>query len=455
MGPLQVKEWQTLLREIHAAQVVPIIGPGLVSLQQENARQYCNLYAYLAPQLAQALGLPNPDRHTGLTTVIRSYLRRGGQRADIYHEIRAVLEDCHHSPPPPLLDLASITDFNLYVSCTFDQFLVKALKQIQLGFHPQKNVLRYHPEKPVDIPSSVTSPLVYYLFGDYQTYPYFAIWDEDYLEFLYGLMNHISILRNLFHTLKNKSLLILGVPYEDWLVRFFLRIVKQCRLSEQRHECMTYLADCENNIGEPLVFFFDRLKNATRVIHTDPGDFVAELKERWEDTYSMTNDASSFLRAMPETMESHAIFISYAKEDLETAVTLAMALAKANLPVWLDKGRLRGGQDFDMRLQYAVKQGCSFFVSLISRETEKTRERYVHQERQWAAEAHVPSFVYYIPVIIDKTIEKPTLEPECFSGIHPERLTDDPGSWQDVVRRIKDCFDAYQQSSFTQRPRSF
>lgn len=450
MKRLEESEWKNLLREIHASQVIPVIGPELISCQQENSLHCCSLYAQIAPKLAEALGLKDPANHTAITTVTRSYLQQGGRRDEIYHEIRTILETYHPPIPQSLLELASITDFNLYISCTFDHYLVKALKEIRNDI----KVLRYSPTEPVDIPAKITSPLVYYAFGDVQTYPDFAIWDEDCLEFLCGLMGHAGTLGNLFRALKNKSLLILGAPYEDWLVRFFLRIVKQSRLSEQRG-CMTYLADCESNIGEPLVFFFDRLKNATRIIHADPGDFVTELVERWRDEFGIHNEDSSFLNAMPETMELHAVFISYAKEDLATAIRLAKALAAANIPVWLDKERLKVGENYDFRLKNVVKRKCSFFVSLISSATEGTRDRYAHRERQWAAEAHVEGFAYYMPVIIDDQITEPKLEPKEFSGIHIDILNETNESLKKIVKKIEDCYNKYKASNFIERPYSF
>ena len=83
-------------------------------------------------------------------------------------------------------------------------------------------------------------------------------------------------------------------------------------------------------------------------------------------------------------------------------------------PAWIDKQRLRSGENYERQLEFAVKSGCSFFISLISKATESDPSRFVHHERKWAAQRHVDGFVFYLPVIIDDT-EKPTLEPPEFS----------------------------------------
>jgi hypothetical protein len=86
MKRLEESEWKNLLREIHASQVIPVIGPELISCQQENSLHCCSLYAQIAPKLAEALGLKDPANHTAITTVTRSYLQQGGRRDEIYQE---------------------------------------------------------------------------------------------------------------------------------------------------------------------------------------------------------------------------------------------------------------------------------------------------------------------------------------------------------------------------------
>ena len=41
--------------------------------------------------------------------------------------------------------------------------------------------------------------------------------------------------------------------------------------------------------------------------------------------------------------------------------------------------------------------------------------------RRWAAQRHVDGFIYYIPIVIDDTVE-PKLEPPSFAKTHFDRL---------------------------------
>ena len=124
---------------------------------------------------------------------------------------------------------------------------------------------------------------------------------------------------------------------------------------------------------------------------------------------------------MPDEMPRGAVFVSYSRDDREAVATLVRDLTAAEIPVWVDKQRLSAGENYERSLEFAVKNACSFFVSVISRATDSDSTRFVHTERSWAAQRHVEGFVYYIPIVIDDT-EKPKLEPASFAKIHFDRL---------------------------------
>jgi hypothetical protein len=237
------------------------------------------------------------------------------------------------------------------------------------------------------------------------------------------MIGHHAQLERLFLLLKTRYLLLLGAPFTDWLVRFFLFVVKGGRFSDHRKEdVQTYLTDRAENLGEPLIFFFDRVVGTTRIIRGDPGTFTCELALRWRAEYQNAAADEDVFAQFSEEMPRGAVFISYSRDDTEAVRRLVRGLRGAQVPVWLDKQRLRAGENYERSLEFAVKNGCSFFLSIVSRATETDPERFVHQERHWAAQRHVEGFVFYIPVIIDETAQ-PTGEPAEFAKIHFERLS--------------------------------
>ena len=141
---LSDRDWRNLLREIHSGNVIPVVGPGLVTVD-DAARGAVPLYRHLAPQLAKDLDLPDPDRYTSFNAVARDFLYGGGERKDLYIGIGCILDELDVPPPKALLELASITDFELFISGTIDPLLTRAVAKSRPGFSPDRGVIRFHP----------------------------------------------------------------------------------------------------------------------------------------------------------------------------------------------------------------------------------------------------------------------------------------------------------------------
>ncbi len=412
--------WTRLLRDIHNRQVLPIIGPGLVTVNEQG--RDILFTDWLAPQFARRLGLPETENVT-LNRAACAHLVNRGKRKDIYEELREMVEQHENlAMPRGLADLAAIRDFDLFISSTFDGFLSRALRQSRPGYKPdERGLAAFHPSRPVDLPDSLPGTFIYHVLGAYNTYPDFAVWEEDYMEFLCGLLEAPKdTRRNLFRELRNRSLLLIGAPFDDWMVRFFLRIAKQERLSDRRGSVDDYIAEVPEMLGQPLIFYFDKVIGSPQIIFADPLTFVRELRTRWAAKYE-GGSSEDLLASIPDDMERGSVFISYSHDDLPAAAVLAAGLRGAGIPVWLDWRRLNPGGDWEQALKRAVKSRAALFLSLISAATEKNPDRFVHEERKWAAEVHVPGEIFYIPVVIDDT-QTPAREPEVFARLHRHTL---------------------------------
>jgi len=454
------REWRTLLREIHSGNVIPVVGPGLVTIT-DSAGASMPLYRHLAPQVASDLGLPDPEQYTTFNAVARDFLLDGGERRELYIAVGCIMDRLQAPIPRSLLDLASITDFELFIAGTVDPLLARAVAKARPGFSLDRNVIRFHPagnpnrsqqaplsgsmESPCDLPARFPGALVYHILGDVNTSPDFAIWEEDYIEFIFGLIENRDTLENLFRLLKTRDLLLLGAPSDDWIVRFFLRVARGKRLSDSPRR--GYLADSRESLGETMVLFIDKAVKATRIIEGTPAEFVSELAQRWRSAYGATTDVEAFLQRQPEDMPRNSVFVSYSRDDFDVTVRVAQALAAAGVPIWLDRQRLKVGENYDRSLEHAVKSDASFFLSIISKATESDATRYVHKERGWAAQKHVDGYVFYLPLVIDDTTVV-KLEPPCFAHTDREHLSDEtlPG----FVARVRQLVEEFRDSG---RPR--
>lgn len=411
--------WEKILRAVSDRQVLPILGPSVTTIAVDG--RSLTIREWLAPLLAEKLGVAKPGDHgIGLNEVAVRHLMNKGDRIRIYEETREIIHNVikggDFSIPQPLRDLAAITDFDLFITSSFDPFLGMAMEEARPGFQVNsKSVGKFYPgHDNIDLPDDVSNGYIYHILGDFKTYPDFGVWEEDYMEFICGLIEAPKdTRRNLFRNLRNRSLLLIGSPFDDWMVRFFLRVAKGQRLSD-RSGPFDYLAENPDEVNSPLVFFFDHVVKSGEVLGSKPEDFVAELSRRWKEE-NLGGSVAEFLESLGDDPEKGCIFISYSHDDMEVAANLAIALRTAGLPVWMDKNRLKAGGDWENHLKRAVKKRASLFISLISEATEsdEERQRFVHREREWAADEQMQGYIFYIPVIIDGSPAPPRNEPEA------------------------------------------
>ncbi len=251
--------WENLLDYIEEQHVIPIVGPDLLNVEVDGSRIL--LDRYIAKHLARKLSLPADllSAEPSLNEIVCHFLgRRDGCRQDLYPTIRKIVLHGSFSPPKPLLQLAEITHFTLFVTTTFDSLLEQAINQVRFGGRDETATIAYAPNNVKDLgcpKESLHRPTVYHLLGKLSTRPTdYAISDEDVLEFVCALQSDNRRPELLFDELQNNHLLILGEDFSDWLARFFLRTAKRRRLSDPR-DVLEILADTKTHRDRDLVLF--------------------------------------------------------------------------------------------------------------------------------------------------------------------------------------------------------
>ncbi|SMF96369.1 TIR domain-containing protein [Methylomagnum ishizawai] len=414
---LSEKEWRDLLVDVDAGTVIPVIGPALITLHDPNKGEHESLYSMLAPKLAAELELPQPERFTTTAQVAATHVLSGRGCSRVYRELRALLRTVDsnigvsslEAIAPTLQLLARIRSFSLFIGTTPDHHMAHALGAHRPGFDLSRHLIVFHPnESPEerDLPTTrLRGPeaYLYQLLGDQDAHHCrdFAVWEEDLMEFICGLLEHSDQLKNLFTVLRERSLLFLGAPADDWTVRFLLRVVRGERLSNRRRDQISeYIADDSATLSQSTMLYFDQAVQTTRLIGGNPAEFTYELFSRWQQSYGVETDDRRFLDSLPAEMPSGAVFISYANEDLPTALDIARALHSEGVPIWIDRRHLQAGQRYDEKLEAAVKLRSSLFIALVSPASESSPTRYVQNERRWAAMRQGDlSDEFYLPVL--------------------------------------------------------
>jgi len=131
-------------------------------------------------------------------------------------------------------------------------------------------------------------------------------------------------------------------------------------------------------------------------------------------------------RFLPSTREmpDNAVFISYAREDLEAVLRLKAGLEGAGITTWSDVERLEVGDDFDRKIQRNIAR-CSYFIAVISATTQARHEGYFRREWNYAIDRvrnMADGALFILPVTIDNTTAGEALVPDKFKSLHFTQL---------------------------------
>ncbi len=422
--------WGDLLTFIEEGDVIPIIGQGVVTFGPDDEP----LYPWLATRLAERLSIPleGIDQPISLNTVATAFHLRGNDQPNkLYTRLFQIIKEECPEPGSLLRSVAQIKAFNLFLSTTIDPLLENALNIERFGGQPCTESVSFSEGLDrKDLPvrkRDLDGALIYHLFGKASSRRDYVLWEADILEAVIELHDHLKrtgTVNNLSLDLKEHGLLLLGLSFSDWLVRLFLRITQQEKLSLRVHPA--YLADGPSDRGgHDLVMFFGAATRGVHVVQCCPKQFARELTGRWLEKHPVTQAElpSPAPAPIPREMPRGAIFVSYAREDEEAVRRLVEGLQKAGCTVWYDRQRLRPGAYWPNELEDEVKQRCGLFLSVVSRTTENSPEGYYHRERNWAAErftgfSHgVSAKEFYVPVVIDDSAPPLRGEHRVFAGV--------------------------------------
>jgi hypothetical protein len=452
MTTLDDDAWEDLLSFIEERRVIPIVGPELLQVSTDRGPRL--LYDWLAEKLAVRLNVDIaslPQRYT-LNDVVCWFLAARGRREEAYVRLRGILKDANFEPPQALRRLASISDFDLFVTTTFDSLLESAINLERFSGTPSTEVLSYAPNRVTDLGSErehLQRPVVYHLFGRISASPTYVISDEDLLEFICALQSEHLAPERLFHELEHSHLLFIGSSFTNWLARLFLRMAKRQRLSDPR-DVGEVLADDTTSQDERLMSFLQQVSVRTRV-YMGAERFVDELHARWQARRRPASASSSSpgpARFLPPAREmpDNAVFISYAREDLFAVQQIKAGLEAAGITTWFDVDRLEVGDDYDHKIKRNIAR-CSYFIPVVSAATQRRLEGYFRREWSYAidrARNMADGALFILPVSIDATNAVDALVPDKFKMLHFSEL---PGGVvaADFARRLTDFMQARQQ----------
>jgi hypothetical protein len=444
--------WDPLLDLIEQGFVVPMVSKDLLQTSSGEL-----LYPSLAKRLAQVLKVPWHDelvQGAELNNVACRYLEADpkntiGQVYSALYGVARAAQTSMGTLPSPLLKLAEIRPFRLFITTTFDPYLARALDQVRFKGQAKTKVLAYSLSKREERTVPVMAPgvpTVYHLLGKMSVVSSdYAVTQWEIVEYFHALQSAVRP-NLLFDELRNRSLLILGSSFDGWLARFFLRLAK-----EGSGGTADYIADPLVQNDNSLVLFIRRFSREVEIYGGcgGPVEFVDELHKRWKERHPA--DEENFDQPPPPAydVEQSPIFLSYATENLECAKRLSQSIDSMGVPVFFDRGDqgLKLGDAWEFELEQHISK-CSYFMPLISRDALVQGERYVKVEWNAAirrAEYRHKHEIFIVPVIIDDTDPDDLAIPKSFRSaqwIHlPEGIPTDG-----FLSRVRDLYRRFHKS---------
>src|SRR5271166_2664084 len=403
--------WIDLLARIHEGEVVPVVGPGAVTFGRGDELLYPWLGQRLPVELDPPLAFDKPPRD--LQEVVDAQRAKGQPIDRIYRHLHKIVENPDLRPGTTLAAIAAVEGFQLFISTTFDPLLPRAVESASPGGKPEErrgaSSLRGPcPDLPLEL-ANMQKPeqrYVYQILGRTQPYRDFVVWDDDMFRFLLRLDQQLPLLPKLSEALQKSHFLVLGLSFADWLLRFFVQVVKHQPLSELAGSELFVFERLDPAERDKVVIYFSRLTKRIRVLPTDPIELISELYRRWRKKYpAPVGDPYFMNKAHREKHRARGcIFVSYASPDLEIACYVVSQLQKAGCLVWFDKEQLQPGEDWEEELRKAVEERCGLFLSIISDHTAVRLEGYDIFERKLAGkrrEKLADNAIFYLPLRID------------------------------------------------------
>jgi hypothetical protein len=206
------------------------------------------------------------------------------------------------------------------------------------------------------------------------------------------------------------------------------------------------MADQMAHNEKPLVLYLQRFSKPTRMYEgASAAHFVNELYERYKKRLA---SFSAPIEPEPQgVMPDGAVFISYARGDIEAAQALQQACEAGGVEVWFDKPQLQPGDGWEHVIRRYIRS-ASLFVPLLSATTEERAEGFFRAEWEMAAERsrQIASDVpFIVPLFIDDVAkpESPRVH-EAFKAKHAMKF---PGGLVDeaFVLRLRDLQREYRR----------
>ena len=359
---LEERQWDILFEQIVRGNVIPVIGPDFVHVNDKTSIQFLidviSQYCQIGEgQFSSYSQLINDNRYQ--TSELNQY-------SDIYASLTDLIYDnpkffCQETENALLYKFLSVPYFTFVITTTFDPVVENMMKKIH-GERLRVMYFRNDASRNDDLINGedMRRPTLFYMFGKAERKEHsFVVTDEDLLQFSQtwlrpndsGCKAKPAMISNL---LANRYLLVVGQDFQDWLFRFFWYAMKNENFGKKMSGMLSLKQE-----DKKLIEFLSRCNAFTR-IEPNLEKFVNKVVEGVE-AYERNNNISR--DTIPQ--EGTDVFISYSRGDNDIVEILYNVLTEKGLHVWYDHESLHKGLDFMKQIENAIKNS-TFFIPVFT-----------------------------------------------------------------------------------------
>ena len=178
----------------------------------------------------------------------------------------------------------------VYMTTNYDDFMVKALQDRHRD--PKREFCRWNTYIR-DEPSvfdegfrpTVANPVVFHLHGHNEACESMVLTEDDYLTFLVNISRDQNIIPpRILEAFTGSSLLFIGYGLADWDFRvLFQGLVNATDPNLRRISVTVQLPPEQKELQEYQEKYFGEMSKGMRVFWGTAAEFVAELKQRWDE----------------------------------------------------------------------------------------------------------------------------------------------------------------------------
>ena len=350
--------WNELIAQIQMGNVIPVIGPDLLT-EDESGQNY---HQILINKLAHDLKVTsNPTSFSQL--VYDSDFLNKCRKIDAIYKYLDILKNAYLPFHPLLVRLLQTKRFPFVITTSFTPVVENCMRQI-FG-QDNVNVLQFNNDSQrsmrvgfgdIQNEKELRKPTVFYMFGKVCAEPHrYVVTDLDMMEFCKTWLTGMGIPRNLVEHLKKRYLLFMGSSYSDWLFRFIWFSLRHNSV-ESQSSSMFVVDTQDSNLGS-FERFLERLEAFTQ---HDPEAVISQIEQRL-----LKIDENQDCYQLPKEEFTYDVFLSYSRTDSDAATFLYDQLRQKGISVWFDKHSIEMADTWRNVILSGIRQS-KLFVPLLT-----------------------------------------------------------------------------------------